>query len=338
MLASLSVLILGALAGDARPLDRVDLADGTKIEGRVVFEDAKTVVVRVGTREREVERSDVKKVVSRAASQREAIERWLALGPVDYRGMLDLAAYCRRNDLLEEMRLIVWQVVLADPANAEAREFLGHESTKNGWLVREGARKVESDKYLKSHAAWNDAFELATTHFQLRTNAPMREAIALAFDLECLYQAFYALLGQELRLREVTEPLTANVHTDAKSYPGIATGRNAYCLAQTRTLEVNGAAGVDIGLLMHEGTHLLIYSTAEGTRAAAGAIPAWIDEGFAEYMSKGMDGGPGRLEFMKGAPWRAHFQKHAQEKAPYDLSRLLNFDSADFLASANADL
>ena len=50
------------------PADVVELLDGTKIEGRVVFEDKDKIVVLVGTREREIERAKVAGVQSIAGS------------------------------------------------------------------------------------------------------------------------------------------------------------------------------------------------------------------------------------------------------------------------------
>lgn len=70
--ALLAVLALIAPGSGDRPLDRVVLKDGTKLEGRVVLDAQNRVVIRIGTRDREIDRGDVRSVDSRLASWHEA--------------------------------------------------------------------------------------------------------------------------------------------------------------------------------------------------------------------------------------------------------------------------
>src|SRR4029079_14820997 len=102
----------------------------------------------------------------------------------DLRGVLDLAQFCKRSDLLEEMRLCAWWAVLLDHDNVEAHGYLGDTRTKDGgWLAREGARRVDLDKVLAGHRNWNDAWVLETTHYIVHTNLPLADGIAAAFHL-----------------------------------------------------------------------------------------------------------------------------------------------------------
>jgi hypothetical protein len=338
MLVALLAAAAALAPGEPRLQDRVELQDGTVAQGRVVFEDAAGIVLRVGSHEREIARKDIKHSYYRADNQRGAIERWLALKPDDLRGTLDLAQFCKRSDLLEEMRIFAWCALVLDPQNEEAHEFQGHDRTKNGWLVREGARRIEFDKVLAGHSSWGDPWVLETTHYIVRSNLPLAESLAAALDLECHYYAFMSEFGRELRLFEVVDPLYANVHGDAKSFPRMATGRAAWFNPETMTLEVDASAAMQVADLTHEATHGLLHATAVATRTARGDIPAWLHEGLAEYMSVGMRGPPGRLAFSQEALSHVHFATHAGAKKPYDLSRLLNFQSSDFAASTNADL
>jgi len=77
-LASLMLVAVLAL-GDGPAKDCVVLTAGSKVEGRVVYQDPKLVVVRVGTKDREIAMKDVAKITSRAAMHREAMEHWLKL-------------------------------------------------------------------------------------------------------------------------------------------------------------------------------------------------------------------------------------------------------------------
>jgi hypothetical protein len=308
------------------------------LRGRVVFEDANEVILRVGTHERGIAHKEVKSTYYRADNQRGAVERWVGLKPDDLQHTLDLAQFCKRSDLLEEMRLCAWWAVLLDHDNEEAHAYLGDTRGKEGWLVREGARRIELDKVLAGHKSWNDAWVLETTHYVVHTNLPLQEGIAAAFDLECHYNAFFGTFARDLRLLEVTEPLFANIHADAKSYPRLAGARAAYFNPDTRTLEVDASNGVGIPELAHEATHAVLHATAIATRQARGDIPAWLDEGLSEYMAAGFDGPPGRITFARDAVNHVHFATHAGAPKPYDLSRVLNFESADFVTSARADL
>lgn len=337
MIAPLLV-VLAPLLGGARTPDRVELVDKTVVEGRVVCVAENEVVVRVGTKDRVIENATIASIYARLDNQREAVDRWIALAPEDLDGALDLAQFCKRHDLVEEASLVAWWIVLARPDHEEAHALLGHEKIKNVWYVRDGSRRIEIEKYLKSHADWSNAFELRTTHYLVRTNLPLQSAIKIAFDLECHYRAFFGQFAKPVRLLEVVEPMTANVHADAKSFAKLTGDRSAYFNGASRALEVDASSGVDVRVLTHEATHALLNATAVTTRTATGVIPAWLDEGLAEYMAATLVGEEGRLRFDGDALMRYHFTLQAKSKDAYDLSRLLNFENTDFAATARADL
>ncbi|MDZ4774311.1 MAG: DUF1570 domain-containing protein [Planctomycetota bacterium] len=337
MIAPLLAMLALALGG-ARVADRVQLNDGTTVEGRVVCMGEDEVVVRIGTKDRSIPSRNVASVYARFDNQREAIDRWIALAPDDIAGALDLAQFCKRHDLLEELNLVAWWIVLLKPDSEDAHEFLGHEKSKGTWLVRDGGRRIELSKYLQAHAEWSNAFELRTTHYAVKTNLPLKSAITAAFALECHYRAFFGQFGKAVRLFDVTEPMLANVHGDSKSFPRLTGDRPAYFSSASRSLEVDASGKLDMRVLTHEATHAVLFATAIATRTSTGDIPAWLDEGLAEYMATKLGGEDGRLRFDADAVYRPHFTIQAKSKDAYDLSRLLNFESADFLATARADL
>jgi hypothetical protein len=132
--------------------------------------------------------------------------------------------------------------------------------------------------------------------------------------------------------------MTANIHADAKSFANLTGDRIAYFNPASRALEVDASSKPDVRILMHEATHAVLSATAVTTRTATGVIPAWLDEGLAEYMAATLVGEEGRLRFDGDAVARHHFALQAKAKDGYDLSRLLNFENTDFAASARADL
>src|SRR5262249_10941647 len=138
---------------------------------------------------------------------------------------------------------------------------------------------------------WKHAWELRTTHYRLATNLDLASACDLALELELYYRAFYARFGKALGLRDVTDPMPCEVHPDQAPHP--ATGdRMAYFDAVPRTVYELALGGLVLDALLHEATHQLLYCTAVEPRKATGVIPAWLDEGLAEYMSSTRTGTP----------------------------------------------
>lgn len=327
-----------ALRGDGRSADQVELKNGTKLGGRVVYEDETKVVLRDGSRFREFERQEVKLVVSRAANAREALGRWLDLKPADPHALLDIVRFCERMDLDDDARVFARAALVADPRDTEAHETLGHQRRSAGWVERDGARWVAFEELGDVRSDWKTAWELASTHYHLRTNLDMATAVTTLLDLECFYQAFFSRFGRELTLYEVVEPMGAHVHRLRDTFPIVMAGRGAYYDEALNTLLVDASNGLDRGLLIHEATHQLLSCTAERARGSSSDIPAWLDEGLAEYMRACTTGLPGRARFVEGLVASQHFARHAQASEPYSLARVLSLDSAEFQASSKSDL
>ena len=336
-LAPLLLAATLALGDDPAP-DVVVLSAGSKVEGRVVYQDPKLVVVRVGTKEREIPMKDVAKVTSRAATHREAMEHWLKLDPKKVHDVLQLMDWCREAQLRGDAELFAWLALTMAPASEEAHLFLGHEQKGESWIVRDGAKRIDWERLPKLREDWGGAWQLDTTHYHLRTNAKLAEATRLALALECQYKAVYELFAIDLHLYEVTEPLLANVHADKASFPELTSTNGAYFDSTEHTLIVDASKAVNTTVVFHEAMHQLIDATATHTRTNLGDIPAWLNEGLADYMSTSMAGADGRYEFDKGAVAAHYFKLQAAAKNPYDLSRVLTFASDDYLATSNRDL
>ncbi|MBK7874661.1 MAG: DUF1570 domain-containing protein [Planctomycetes bacterium] len=338
----LALLLLAAalLAGDAkkRTPDLVVTASGARLGGRVVYEDDARVVVQDGSRTTEVARRDVKELRSRAALSRALLERWNALAPTDVPGLVTLAQSAREKDLLEEAELFAWHALVLDPRNEAAHLLLGHARRGEGWTFQDGARRWPFEKRDEVHREFGSAWRLEGPHFTLRTNLPVAAATTLALDLENAYQAFYSAFGRELGLHELLVPLGADVHADKASFPEQVGGRTAWFDRDREVLVVDASRGFDRGSALHEATHALLHATSTRARNSPGAIPAWVDEGLAEYMAWSFTGEPGRARFAAGGVAKAHFERHAGAKDAYDLARVLTFGSSDYTSSSQADL
>jgi hypothetical protein len=336
-LAALLLATFLSFSGD-EPKDVVALNAGQKVEGRVVYQDDQVVVLRVGSRDREFARKEVASVVSRAATHGTAIDRWLALAADDATGLAALMRWCQESGLREDSELFAWRLLAGAPRSELAHELLGHERKDVGWIVRDGAKRLSWDRLLEVRKDWNDAWELDTTHYRVHSNLKLGEATDVALTLECLYKAFFELFASDVRIYEVLEPMRADVHGDRESFPELTGANRAYFDPVEHKLIIDASTGFDAHALLHEATHQLLDATALYTRGARGEIPTWLNEGLAEYMAFSVLGSSGRFRYDPGARGLDQFRAHAQSKDAYDLSRILTFDNADYLASKNMNL
>lgn len=334
----LALLLALAAGGDGRPLDTVELQGGSKLQGRVVFEDTDEIVLRVGTNERAIPRPKIVRFDSRFAQLREVHKRWRELAENDLAGTFALARECREKKLEEEAQLFAWYVLSFAPRDAPAHEFLGHEKRGEGWIVADGARRWPYDKLLELRKDWKDAWEFSSEHYHVRSNVPLHDVLIAVLEMECAYEAFHELLGRPLRFRELVETLEAEVHADRKSFPETAGDARSYFDHGTHMLFVNAAGGFERGAVVHEATHQLLDACIRSTRSGRGDVPGWLDEGLAEYVRAATSGPAGRALPAAGQFDLGRFQEHAQAKQPYDLSRVLNFGSDDFFGTVKTSL
>jgi len=332
---ALALLLLG---GDARPLDRIELKSGEKIEGYVLLETKEEVVVLVKSKERRIPAAQVASVRSAARSLDEVLERRGKLARGDAAGEVELARDCQGLGLPGEAEVLALAALDDDPANADAHALLGHVKRQAGWMAKRGNELVPFEKLTPARADLRDPWKLGTTHYALFTNLSLHDATCMVLDLERLYQAFFELLEEGVELREVVEPLGVGVYGDSRTFPEGLPGRPAYFDARTRQVLVNAAAIDPRYALSHEATHQLLFATASGTRAGLGVIPGWIDEGLAEYMAWSRTGDAGRVHYDLGVIADFHFKMHREAPKPYDLSRVLQFESGDFHGSSKQDL
>jgi hypothetical protein len=343
-LGVLVALVLGLLSTRARaradedpPLDRVELADGTVLEGRVLLADDARVVLRIGSKEREVARADVKSVRSAAAALREVLAQWERIAPGDAAAILDLARFAGARGLTGESELFAYLVLTLEPANAAAHELLGHDARGDGWIVRDRSRKVAWPRIQEFRGEFRHAWELRSTHYELRTNLELASACALLLELELFYRHFHDTFGAPLGLYEVVERMPCEVHADASSYPD-EQKRLGYFDSRTNTLYQLAVGGYVLEVLLHEATHQLLWTTSALERKGKGCIPDWLDEGLAEFLSATRSGPPERPVYAPELTLAGHFRAHAGARKPYDLGRVLNLAAADFATSSRVDL
>ena len=325
-------------AGGARPVDRIELRDGKKIEGYVLLERKDELVVLVDSRERTVQRSKVASIRSASRSLEAAFELYDQIPVGDAAGLADLARHCKDEALPGEADVFALAALCCDADNAAAHALLGHKRRKGGWFARRGGDLVPFAELLPARADLRDPWKLRTSHYALLTNLSLRDAVAIAIDLERFYGAFFELMGAEIEVSEVVVPLDVGVYGDSRSFPESVINRRAYFDPKTAQVVIDASAVEPRTSLIHEATHQLLHATAVNTRAGLGEIPGWVDEGLAEYLSASLRGEGGHARFDLGAIAEHHFTAHRDAKEPYDLPRVLQFASGDFLGSSRMDL
>jgi hypothetical protein len=334
-LASLVVATLAVFAA-ASP-DVVTLKDGKKLEGRVVRDTKSEVVVRKGSHDKRVDATDVAAISSAARKLGDALAAWDKLSPADSKAICDLANLCRAQQLEGEARVFALFGLTLTPRDEELHEIAGHQKRGESWQVRRGNKREAFDKLVGRELDWDEAWELRTTHFEVRCNLGLRDSVACAIELELVYRAFFAWFAEHLPLYEPHEPMKAHIYASSSEFPEVSS-RRAYFEPSGNVLHVNAEGGLDLGALAHEATHQLLFNTSSNTRAALGAIPAWLDEGLADYMASCREGPAARAYYSLGKLNEQHFATHRKAEKPYGLSRVLTMNHGDFVASTNAAL
>jgi hypothetical protein len=151
-------------------------------------------------------------------------------------------------------------------------------------------------------------------------------------------RALYELIADELQLLDVQELMKVQIHGDDASYPEPGGGRDGYNDTGSQTMFINAVKGLPRDTLAHEAVHQILYMTTKRTKGARGAIPAWLDEGLADYVKYGIEGKAGRLKFTPGVIVRPYLRAQAEADKPYDISRVLNLERSDFFASTDTQL
>lgn len=329
---------LAAQLAEAR--DSVVLTNGKELRGRVLRMNDTEVVLRSGSTDRTLKRQDVRTVDCVAVKHKQLMAIWQNTSPSDVRALLELALVSRNAGLPHEERLFYWYAALQQPDNEQIHQFLGNRKAGGKFLVEIDKKWVPFDKADGLGTDFDDAWQLRSEHFAIRCAGGLRTGLDTLMDLEGLYGRFHELFGDELGLYELVEPVDVRLYRSRAQMPSAGTHVGAYFATDEAALYTCMENGKTFAL-MHEGTHALLYYFLVRAARTRGAVPAWLDEGWAEYMQGrlqqktpgkpvllGHSEQPGHLRAMAGAP-RGDL---------YGVHRLLNFKSGDFSASSRQDL
>ncbi len=335
-----SLLLPGLRLPTAGPAqeDVVRLIDGEQESGRVVFEDDARVVLRKGSRNVEIGRHEIETVESLERSQAFIFEHALVIPKKSARDLADVARLCEARGLPGLGSLFDYKILLLDPEDEAAHERLGHRKRSKSWTGQLDGRWHRWHELVELRRDWNRAWEFETTHYSLRTNFKLEDAVNAALDLERFFLFFHKILGSALDLRIAQSPLDVHLYGDSNSYIEPGDGRLGWYDSDSQTVKVDGSQRRPRVTLLHEAVHQLLEVGPNGVIDSGSHAPAWVDEGLAVYLSLSAVGDPGRAQFEAGRHSTTHLYAHASAEDPESLDNILALSHSDFWTPKRADL
>ncbi|HEU4417955.1 MAG TPA: DUF1570 domain-containing protein, partial [Planctomycetota bacterium] len=311
-----------------------------ELRGRVVRESEKEVVLRIGSVDRKLPRAQVRSVDCVATKHRALMQTWLHTKLNDPKALVEVADMADRAGLPHEARLFRWYSLRLRPDDAATHEALGNRQVKGDWIVRLGSREAKFREADALGADFANAWALRSEHFAIRCAAGLPAALDTLLMLELHYHTFHDRFGKTVELLELVEPIDVRLYRDRAQMPNLSNNVGAYFSGSEPALFTCWEDGRAFAI-MHESTHALLHWHFVRAAASRGELPAWLNEGWAEYMDGLYDTRvPGKPQPRQGSVQGQHSARLAASTAEerYGVHRLLNFKASDFGASSRQDL
>jgi hypothetical protein len=330
MLAPLFLSLLPVLPAGEDP-DLIVLADGTRIECRVLLESDEKVVYRTKNKLHEVAPGDVAEIQSVERSLRQYLERFAATDPKDVRALGELALFAESLNLPGEAHNTWIRILTLDGINEQAWTKLGGVKRRDGWELKVRGRYYTIDELRERAGDWKNALELRTAHFLIQTDGTPERALDVAIDVERACMTFYDVLGKPLDLYVFDEVPEIHIFADAKDYPAPPKpGDVAWFNLPANTLYVDASTRPSPGPVVAEFTQALIFNAFRRTLGKTGEIEPWAREGLAQGFAAAVLPDPGRVRFDFSWPYLPHFKSQAEDPKPLSLEKVLRAGFASF--------
>ncbi len=312
------------------PVDTITLKKrGKVIEGRIVRIDDDVIVIRQKSKHKEYEREDVESYVWAEEQHAKLYPRLRDAVDASSEDLQAMAEEFEAAGLLGEAELTHWMVLDQDPSNVISHEALGHRKKGKTWRAQIDKKWVRWDDLRERTADWGTAWELHTTHYDLRTNLPLTAALRCALDAETIFRHFYDHYGKELGLAVPTMRQELHVHGDDASYPGGGAVISMFLSSQQR-VTFNAHEGYWAGDLIQRMVQQYFFASSfeMGKRSA---LPSFVSMGiyrnFAAMLNL-VDRDSGALSFDPSRSHEADRKFHREDDDMMDLSRVLTLDTS----------
>ena len=339
MLSTLALCTVAAAFLVQEENDLLVLQDGQEISCRVLYEDGHKVIARSRRRNRQFARDEVARIYSIERSLREFLERMRSIPLEDVNALAELAEFCEQYELPGEARHLWIRTLTVDPENERAWTKLGGSHGPQGWRLEVRGRYYTLEALRARVADWQNAMELETAHFLLKTDVQLEWALDVAIDLERAYLQFYDLLGPHLELYVFDEVPEIHVFRNADDYPTPPTPptpRNAWFSSVANTLYVNASENRDTQEIVRNLTDLLLFNAFRHTLGRTGSVAPWARRGLAEAFGAAYRRDSGQARWELGRPHVPYFRFQAEDPRPLDLDEVLRAGPACFESGPEA--
>lgn len=339
MLNALFLTLVPIVAGDRKEPDLVVLASGEEVECRVLFEDDQEVVYRARKKEKRVPRAEVREVHSIERSLREFLERQEKIALDDSAAVAELALFAEERNLPGEARNLWIRILTLDPENEQAWTKLGGVKQRKGWKLQVRGRFYDLEELRGRVSEWNNALELSTAHFLIRTDGDPLRALNATLDVERAWQAFYEVLGRPLRLFVFEEEPEIHGFSDHKNYPSPpAGGQKAWFSPLANTLYVDLSAEPTPREVVSELTQALLFNAfRRSADTTTGEIEPWARQGLMSCFAIAVRPDPGKARFEFKLAYHPWFVRQAEDPKPLELKRILTAGRGSFDTGSEAE-
>ncbi|MSR63444.1 MAG: hypothetical protein EXS08_13455 [Planctomycetes bacterium] len=318
--------------------DLLVFADGKQQACRVLLETENKVVYRVGNKTSEVSRVALENIVSVERSLSAFLKRFASVKPGDVPALAELANSAEVNHLPGEARDTWIRILTLDPQNEQAWTRLGGARRDGVWQLRVGGRFYTLEELRTRVSDWQNALELHTAHFLIRTDGSPERALDLAIDVERAYLTFYDVFGQPLELYTFDEVPAIHLFNDPKDFRSPPKpGQPAWFERGSNVLNVNGQQASERGPIVAEFSEALIFNAFRRTLAKTGELEPWARKGLEQAFATAVRPDPGRVVFDFTAPNLAYFQAQASDPKPLSLEQVLRAGFASFDSGKDKD-
>lgn len=319
-----------ALLSGAGP-DKVKLVKDDKVlEGRVVFEGKDEIVLREGSRDQRIARTDIAEIQSLERSLAPIIDR--NLRTADAATIEALAQECKAAGLEHEAKSLWLRVLLADPKNEAAFKALGATRVVDEVRVVLGKERYKLADLTKRQASWRESFELPSTHFVLRTDLDLPFALDISVALERFYKRFYDTLGSPLELYVFDYAPEINIYGSSKDFPvGPLRSDTIWFAPGVNTLNVLAAADPSVASVVSELSKQMLFNALRRSSGATAQVPQWTSNGIAQMFSMAAPAERFGPWSELGKPDAALFS--LAQRAKIDFEKVFNASANDFNAA-----
>jgi hypothetical protein len=319
------------------PDDRVTMLKGKPLIGRVVQTNREGIVLRQKSRHEVVVHTDIASYTSVNEELSSVMpDLGIVSQSIETAGMAQLAKLCQDKGLPHEADLVWWNILRLEPDNEEAHLALGHKFSGKKWKFRLAESHVSMESLAELRPRWGKAFELATTHFDVRSNMPWYDTVRAALMAEQIYVLIYHSLGSEFEMYWPSQRMQLHLHGD-HSFPGGARFMGQVDVEAHRTT-IDAQEGFRPWFLARHLSELILTEAIREEAEPTANFPMWMKIGMEEYTLAVLGFDQNEGDVIRFNPDNRHVLNHQTHRAadkPFGLTRVLNFGDGDFKSEDN---